>query len=303
MHLTEVLDLSGPAPVEVEIVSTGADYIRHTMTEGEVKEAGGGDALWLRGLAAEGRKEDTRSYRPVSMPGYTGYGIGAVSMLTGATGRLMMQVSGPAAHSYVGAHKLVGRVSRLDLQVTARPLRDTTTTLVRIYKNLVAANDAWAERGRAPGVRIVYDQAVTVYSGKRSRNGLMMRFYDAGAVHGEKVAAYVGCIRAECEITGARAQGMAEAMVDTGWDIWATMDAVVGEANHRGARLFSLATTGIRVPPVPAPTEGTTETTLRWLERQVRPAIRRLRSLGVKDARIAQALGVGTLALSAGDDD
>lgn len=278
----------GDVPLQPTVA--GVDYLRFTLRPWEVEDAGGVDMLWLRCLACQGAAGEERRTRPIKVLAYEGKQVGSAALLLGPEGRVMVQVSGAAAQAYVDSYGCEGSISRLDVQVTGRTDKEPNQALARVYVNLLALRQSWPYKGRAPDVRIVYDQAVTVYSGRRTRNGVFMRCYNADAVHGDKGEAYRGAVRVEAEVTGRRAALWAAALREEQWQVVKAGEQALGEANHRGARFACQGFDTARPPVVQRSMDGTTEATIEWLRRQVRPAVARLIRQGVNKCAILDAI-------------
>lgn len=301
--LRALLEAARPGDVPLAPTAAGVDYLRFTLRPYEVEELGGIDMLWLRCLACQGIAGEERRSKPVRVVSYEGKMVGSAALLIGLEGRVMVQVSGAAAQAYVDAHGCEGSVSRLDVQVTGRSDRPPDEALTRVYLNLLHLRSNWPYRGRAPDVRIVYDRAVTVYSGRRTRNGVFVRCYNADAVHGKKGTEYQGAIRVEAEVTGKRATLWASELRKEQWGIVKAGEQALGEANHRGARYVCQGFDTARPPVVQRDMDGSTEATMEWLRRQVRPAVARLVSQGVSRGAILNAIMPGTDAPSAAGVD
>lgn len=298
--LRALLDGATVGDVPLAPTVAGVDYIRFTLRPYEVEACGGVDMLWLRCLACQGLAEEGRRSKPVRVVSYEGKMVGSAALLIGPEGRVMVQISGAAAQAYLDAHGCEGGMSRLDVQVTGRTDRSPDEALARVYVNLLALRAAWPYRGRAPDVRIVYDRAVTVYSGRRSRNGVFIRCYNAEAVHGAKGAPYQNAVRVEAEVTGQRASAWAKELREEQWSIVKAGEQALGEANHRGARFACRGFDTARPPVVQRDMTGSKEATMEWLRRQVRPSVARLIAQGVSKGAILQAIMPDTDALPAG---
>lgn len=286
--------------MECELAWSGVDYIRLWLQPYEVRSLGGAEGVWVRALASAGVQEKTSRARRWRVAGLDGWLLHGVGVAENADGNVLAQVAGPGAGDFLRKMCGQGRASRIDLQVTVVPPVSRETALRAELAALQEQARNWPHRGRAPRVWYVSSESLTVYSGRRSREGIMLRVYDAEHVHGHEAGAYAGTIRYEAEASGRRAANAAEQIGADQWTEAVVRDAVLAETNRRGCLLRLAEGEPKRIPPPPRASELSVEATLRWMRKQVRSSVLRLLEAGVPRTVVEEALGLDGRAPDAG---
>jgi hypothetical protein len=287
--------------VQSQLLWSGVDYARVWLEDWEVRALGGADAVWVSALSIAGlRSERARPYK-WRMGTAEGWLLSGVGVAVRDDGAAIVQVPGAAGGDLLRKLGAFGRVSRIDVQVTVKPPVSRETAIQNEWAAMAAHSEDWPHRGRAPGVWAIVGEAITAYSGKRSKEGVYLRVYDAEYVHGAESEAYQGSVRYELEATGGRAVSYYKQIGGAEWTDERVTEAVMGETGRRGATLKLSGVVPQRVRPVARAGEKSNENTLAWIRKQVKPSIERLLEDGVSRKTVLEALGLGEPVTVAGE--
>jgi hypothetical protein len=287
--------------MDCELLWSGVDYARVWLEGWEVRALGGADAVWVKALSTAGlRSERARPYR-WRMGCAEGWLLSGVGVAVKEDEAAVVQVPGAAGGDLLRALGEFGRVSRIDVQVTVLPPVSRETAIRAEWEAMAAQSNAWPHRGRAPRVWAIVDEAITAYSGKRSKDGVYLRVYDADHVHGRESPAYAGSVRYELEATGARAVSYYKQIGGAEWSDDKVVTVVTGEAIRRGVKMRLNGVVPQRVKPTARLGSKSHAETLEWIRRQVKPSVQRLLEEGVSRRTVEEALGLSS-AVSCADD-
>lgn len=278
--------------MEVEMQWAGVDYARVWLEPWEARAAGGAQGVWNKALMAGGLREE--AVRPFAwrVAGLEGWLVQGVGVAENVEGNVLVQVAGAGAGTLLNSLHGLGRTSRIDLQVTVIPPVSRETAIWSEIEAMLEREANWPFRGRAPKVWYIVSDAITGYSGKRSKDGAQLRTYDSEKKHGEESEAYKGTIRYEVEANGKRAIKAYDMIGGDKWSRERVAEAVQGEATRRGCRMRLNGVEGRRVEPAARLTERSHEKSLEWIRKQVRPTIKRLIEENVSRKNVLEALGL-----------
>lgn len=266
------------------ILSVGIDWVTATSTRGgEVPSILETFSRWQRawrGVGEEPRKAGTQGYQ----------GTSCASVFLGRReDGWMLRASGVAAQGWAQEVMRAGwHVTRIDLQVTIQ-VPDGGRFKHEILRQAVSGRDELARRGRRHKLTAIegYGDGDTIAVGARTseRYG---RVYDKHAeTHGEYPP---GAWRFEVEFKGDYASAVCEALQGGGNMETTSQSILQSFFTERGVRLpVNLGSEAIDlyIPKV----DTSTDKSLRWLERNVRPTVERLIKAGKKQ-EVMQALGL-----------
>lgn len=260
--------------------------------------------LWeLANLASrlsEREQEAGNLNRPWRLLGYSGWHCGRVSCGRRDTEGLL-QLSGQLAADHLCAVLATGAtITRLDLQATVR----YTPSLGSLAADLYDAYRFWQPRkGKKATGRLVTDSegGSTLYVGARG-NDWFVRLYNKAA---ERAAArdsdgqrrYADCWRWECETGNEIAARLAASYCAAAARHTLCTGVMHDWAAVRGWGHF-VPVGAYELQPGHSTSRSDVDTTLRWLDTQVRPALERLIAQGCSE-RVASVLGLETLWLQA----
>ncbi len=272
-----------PDPLAVAVLAAGVDWLTCTASDparSELLKAIGWGVVY-------GEAERGNNLKPWTWKGYAGITAGGASVGERYDGAIVRLSSECAADNWLGAVRVAGHVSRLDLAVTVRlpalanPAREAYTVAQS------AVPQARGRRVQKASHIETWTEGETAYLGSRqsSRFG---RLYNKGLESKEE--RYNGCWRWEVEYKGDTATAISGEMAQCGNSSESALAYVWDTFDKWG------------VPPiwgkgavVPAVTLGRTATDderrLQWLAVQVAPAIERLIRNGKRIA-VLEALGL-----------
>lgn len=276
-----------------QVLYSAVDYLRVVIQPWQVSDMGGPDLVWARLMAAMGERDDKVAHpRRARMGPYDGWAAVGAFAGTDTAGGMLVQIPGQPADRAVTSGAWPGKPSRLDLQVTSFVGDRTNELIEQEYERMLSVYRDRPGGRFASAPRLVKAEGFTAYSGARSRCGSMLRIYNCGHKHGEARPELIGTVRYEVELTGRRAQSASVQMGGQAWDQEAIAGAVRSEAERRGA-LMPCQGTGDQALRLSAPRMRPGErSTLKWMERQVAPAIAKLLESGVPRTTILAALGL-----------
>jgi hypothetical protein len=278
--------------MECDLAWAGVDYARIWLEPYEVRQVGGADALWVKALSVAGFRLETARARRWTVGPLKGWLMAGVGVAVREDDAAVVQVPGAASGDLLRVMEGVGRTSRIDLQVTVIPPVSRETAIRAEWKAMLERSKAWPYKGRAPRVWGIVDETVTAYSGRRNKDGVYLRIYDSAHVHGHESDAYADTIRYELEATGRRAVSYCKFIGGCLWQEEKVAQAVLAETMRRGATMRLSGVEPRRVAPPARCADRGVESTLQWIERQVKPCIARLLELGVSRKTVLQRLGL-----------
>lgn len=273
----------------IDALYAGIDYLRGTIRRAEVEQCGGIDHLWVQMLGlSRSRGEEHERIGTARIGGFVGLGWRGYAFASSLEGDVLIQVPGAAAEGAIGLWEDVIRPSRIDLQMTGEPLGAVEEMIGAEYEALLRTYQRWPHKGRAPMPKVIKEQATTAYSGKRSRNGVLMRIYNEGYVHQGQDAGLSSTVRYELEYTGKNAVHIYALLRKKEFSPVVIGSIVAGEARYRGATASWYGIGAVQKASRPERERDGTETTVRWIQRQVVPAVKRL-SETLQDPSLRQA--------------
>lgn len=232
--------------------------------------------------------------------GYHGRIAGAIAFGVSHQGSIVRASSSAASEHWQQLLNLADNVTRLDVQVTVRPVAGPTATLSRHHKELLRAPRL---RGKAATFKAWYGPSgiEAIQVGKRisDRYG---RVYDKGLE--SQLEEYAGCLRYELELHRELALNTAQFLDSQEMDQMAMAHKVLEFMSVRGLRVESAwlkqlatgvndnelrqecrfaRTAGRKVPEVIR--------SLKWMTNSVRPAVARLIECGYREEML-EALGL-----------
>ncbi len=200
--------------------------------------------------------------------GYEGFASGGASWGWREDTTILRLSGACAAANATTCLPVLDNVSRLDLQVTAR---QETSTPDLGAKALVAVHQAATNRGRYLNTKGVVDNGAvsTVYVGRRTSDRFG-RLYDKRLESDD--ARYQDCWRWEVEYKKGRASFLATRLLQSE----SPEDDLLRTVHHywavRGFRPTWPSEASVSIDTYPAP-KTDRDRRLRWLEKQVRPAL------------------------------
>lgn len=269
------------------IVSAGVDYISATIphTHPNAVEWYTNCTNYIETIAKQGIEA-----KSVKRQGYEGVSVGG-SFVGVRDDGYFCTISGERAQE--GFNHVYGyspHVSRLDIQVTVRtPTRDTTTA--KYARDAIIASNEALGGSRQRNATLIEDLrgGATCYIGSRS-SLQFARIYNKEAESGEEQ--YINCWRYEVQLKNALATKTAELFKLSEYAQPMQSAVFVRQwMRKRGVRAPWKADAELHALPTAEKHNSDVETRLTWLREQVRPAIRRLLKLGLRDS-ILEALGL-----------
>lgn len=290
------------AKTAVELKEVSVDYITATSHQNGDSSPFVSFARWMvseevsRGCA----------HRAWRATGYHGSIAGAVSFGVSQQGSIVRASSYGAANYWAQLLGLADNVTRLDIQVTVKPVAGTTATLSRHHKELRSAPRS---KGKPAQFKVWYGPAgpESCIIGKRVSDRFG-RVYDKGLESQE--AEYDGCLRYELELHRKLAWNMAQQLDSQELDQQLIIESVNGFMRIRGLALDDwrplLARSAVSSNPLTGYSRGSPDgrardvpevtRALRWLSNSVRPAVKRLIESGRSDEVFA-ALGISHMSI------
>lgn len=264
---------------QLEFVDAGVDWITVTARQPEKVEA-------LQALAyslIEGQLGIGFFGRPWFQSGYVGVACGHVQYGTRGDGCILRLGSHVAKDYWMRVVELADNVTRIDLQVTIRRSLKPERVVHNHYRQIQRSRRLFKIAPRLS--RICDDDGgYTVYTGRRSSN-VMGRIYDKYSE--SKLDRYRGCVRYEVQFSGKRAKWVAMATLASHYGFREVARVVLEFFVSRGA-LLSLEVESVQSAlsiETSEPYDGPTDVTkkLEWLLHSVRPSVRHLVSLGLRE--------------------
>lgn len=221
--------------------------------------------------------------------GYRGEGTSTFSYGEREDG-LIVRASGDTAGRLAQLTVGKGRASRLDLQVTEWPDCDVDQL---IHHSALASDKARKSAKHRPW-KVTHLNAFgdgdTLYIGSRESE-TFLRMYNKGLESADNDY-YTGAVRYEVEYKGARADNAFRALEGSRDHGDYCFSRVAGEFRARGVTAAWMENYGSgRIADTPTE-ESEVDQTLRWLERQVKPSVVRLRELGLARSDLSATLGL-----------
>lgn len=228
--------------------------------------------------------------RPWYQSGYVGVACGHIQF-GDRQDSAILRLGGYVAKGYwQHVMQFADNITRLDVQCTFRAEEKPAVVVHRHYQEIQRKRRPFK---RAPSLSRITnaDGGYTVYSGRRCSN-VMGRIYDKASE--SKLDHYAGCVRYEVQFNGKRARWVANAIASSSLGLVDIARTVLEFFNSRGASVRLLleklsSTLLIKTSPPP---DGPTDIArkLEWLLRSVRPSVRLLVNLGLRD-RVLGLLG------------
>jgi hypothetical protein len=222
--------------------------------------------------------------------GFVGYQVGSDTFYGDTASHTMLRISGEAAnHAFNEINWLGDHYSRLDIQVTVWLPELPITYKERLYHILCRQYDPITEKGNVPRETGDAKGGWTIYSSART-NKVMARIYSKW--HETPQPHYKGAIRYELELKDLYATQMAQVLHSHNAQAERyILSYIYSWFRKKGINLpykpYSSAISTLSVPHV----KSTIETQLQWLERQVKPTVRRLSDVGLREYVIMLLFG------------
>jgi len=271
------------------------DYITATSACGPTTRNLCAFAKWL---VSQEVQEGCRA-RPWSNTGYRGTVAGSIAYGVSQQGGIVRASNQVSREHWGQLLSLADNVTRLDLQVTLRPLAGTTATLRRHHRELLKAP---RQRGKPIKFKVYYgpDGPEGIHIGRRVSDRFG-RVYDKGLESG--LPEYQGYLRYEVELHRKVAYGMAQFLDSQELDQRAMLHYVHTFFTVRGLStsgtwhipmdpaVFLHGAQDCELPPAVNRSRPEVVKALRWLHNSVRPCVERLTALGLAE-EVQRALGV-----------
>lgn len=272
----------------VEVLSVGVDWLTVTQKHGPEAEIIRATALGL----ADVELHNGMYGRPWGANGYEGFSVGHLEY--GERNEdVICRVHGDCSHAHWHRlYALCRNVSRIDLEVTVRTSEDPRFVVRRHLRELQRSSRS-LKRGPQVEYKVDHQGGMTVYSGN-VQSARRLRIYDKERESGSPL--WAGCVRYEAQYNGKKGLWATSALYGRE-DFYRRIGALVlGFVQERGGRcghLLNRFTSGSDVStPQPYPMQPTdAERTLRWFEKSVAPAARRVVELKGQQA-VLESLGL-----------
>lgn len=260
--------------VNVEpLVSAGVDWITLTCKPGDTQSEFEEMAHALMNVQAQfGNK-----VKPWSMSGFNGLSCGSVGFGAREDLSLLRLSADVASNDWRRGYRLATHCSRIDLQATFRISGDVMQRIRACHNEALEKVKDWT---RPPEVllRDSNTTGLTLYLNKRSSDRFG-RVYDKGVESQRDY--FQNCVRFECQYNGECGSAMARALVQRPVDKLEVLPYLSGYFSRRGV---SLPLPNVACYPLIDSRRRTdAEAMLKWLHRQVRPAIGKLLAQGFYD--------------------
>lgn len=269
-----------------DFIEAGIDWITITAKEPSKIER-------LRSFAyamMEGELDRGMLGRPWYQSGYVGVACGHIQF-GDRNDSAILRLGGHVAKSYwQRLIQFADNITRIDVQCTFRAEEKPAVVVHRHYQEIQRKRRPLK---RAPSLSRITnaDGGYTVYSGRRCSN-VMGRIYDKASESG--LDHYKNCVRYEVQFNGKRARWVAQAIASSSLSLNQIAQLVLEFFGSRGAsigRLLDKLSSSLLFktsPPFDGPTDIARK--LDWLLRSVRPSIRLLVNLGLRE-RVLCLLG------------
>ena len=230
--------------------------------------------------------------RPWYQSGYQGVLCGHIQYGERDDGAILRLGSHLAKDYWMRLLEMSDNITRLDLQVTVRTTLEPSSVVHRHYREIQRHRRPFRKPPRLSRICDA-DGGYTLYTGRKCSD-VMGRIYDKESE--SKLKHYAGCVRYEVQFGGKRARLLANLISRCHSDLLSVARAVLMFFQTRGALVHNLleklsqsTSIDISAPPTPA-TDCSRK--LEWLAKAVRPTIRVLINLGLRE-RMLSALGIG----------
>lgn len=276
---------------------SSVDYVSLKLDACSARDLGGPDGLWVRVLGVLGTREGASRVSPMRVGPFSGYQTKGAFLGFNADGEALVRVPGASADRAVVKDAFPqGIPTRLDLQSTYRVGGVSRETVLAAYEDFRSARDGRG-RGKPACYGLIISDGATATSGKRSRQGIYLRVYEAGVKH-KDVPELEGTVRYEAELTGWWAK-RAFAVLKPEFKQEDIHQIVVMHFKSRGLHLCKDASDGrlrLLLNKADAERNAGHWDTLQWFERQVAPSVRRMIALNGADVlpRIIEALSLAS---------
>lgn len=276
----------------MQIVSSGVDWVTLTSTEHNALSADELAHLRASILRTVYGGQAGVEIKPWSWQGYVGRQMGSFAYGHRPDGWIVRASSDMARVVAAALPWLNWKPTRVDVQVTARVEGSVDSVIARCRANVLVSRET-LPAGRAAKIRYVvgHGQGDSVLIGSR-RSQVYVRIYNKEAESGNDEA-YKGCVRYEIEFKGGAAVEAWRLLVDARDQSREAMEMVIAKMRHYGAEPFEGYTVrkGYNVVSAVRPTD--LETQLLWLERSVRPLVKKLIDKGY-GSDVYYALGIAS---------
>lgn len=272
------------------VVSSGVDYYSGGVSAGSDNRNGSSELAMsiLFDLHSQGARLET--YRRL---GYEGsYCVGA--FYGEREQDTLWQFPGGVAHeAFIALAPWQERCSRIDLQVTVR-YDDFNPTMVEEQYERFKSKERRETGVKARQYELISNTkgGSTLYIGSKASDWYIC-IYNKGAQSGEEQ--YKDCWRFEVRYKNRYAsqvsQGLRKHISRLAEATHTHMERLI---RRNGMEVRFLVDTSLQIDPPKAKVKSEIYETLTWIEKSVRPAINRLRKLGVEREAI-RALGLGEL--------
>lgn len=227
---------------------------------------------------------------PYKRLGYEGnYAVGAFYGER-EDGSLWQFPGGIAHEAFIALAPYADRSSRIDVQVTFEQDPFNPNWAAEEYDRLMT-NVKGAKIGSVKGLELYTNNkgGQTIYVGSRQSDSYIC-IYQKGAQTGEDI--YQNCWRVECRYKNRYAAMLQEKLKrQTRTLSQAAYAVVLSHAERAGIDLALDPRPSLSIEPPRGAVKSDVLATLQWLEKSVRPAINRLRKLGIeRDALLALGL-------------
>jgi len=269
------------------IISAGVDFYSGGMNTGS---AGFAQAMELSiSILLDLHKQGAR-IEPYKRLGYEGNYAAGAFYGEREDGSLWQWPGGIAHEAFLSLAPYAERASRVDVQVTFEQDPFNPNWAAEEYDRL-QANVQGAKIGSVKGLELYTNNkgGQTIYVGSRQSDSYIC-IYQKGAQSGDST--YENCWRVECRYKNRYAAQIQERLKrQLGRLSQASYSVVLSHAERSGVDLALDPRPGVSIEPPRGAVKSDVLATLQWLEKSVRPAINRLRKLGIeRDALLALGL-------------
>jgi len=278
------------SPIEnngIKAMWAGVDWITMTVSS-EVSDY----AEWRNKclIQIERRANSGNAYQTTSRLGYIGHSAGGWFCGERYQDSIFIATGSEAGKAYEATYHQQAHCSRLDAQVTLQLERDDQRFGVSRYSEAIIANNRLpSARRRKLRQLSEWEGGSTYYIGSR-RSSTMGRIYDK--MRESKDERYANCWRYEVELHNREATEAYHYLAVTDVPQPAVAENYVARWFLKRGIACPFWLDGVPDPLWPMEEKHSDATRkLEWLNRQVRPALRRLREIA-DDATIAEALGI-----------
>ncbi len=230
--------------------------------------------------------------RPWNWNGYAGRTLGSFAWGERRDGWIVRASSDTAAVVAAALPWLGWRPSRLDVQLTVRH-NEKPDTVISMCRAQALVSRETLPAGRAAKIRFVqgHGDGDTLLIGSR-RSQVYVRIYNKEAESGGD-AEYAGCVRYEIEFKGNAAEQAWGMLVDARDQAREVRNIVLAKMHHYGIRTLESFDVSPKYNVVSSVKASDLDTQLLWLERSVRPLVKKWLDRGYEDD-ILRALGLAS---------